>query len=284
MKVEIIKPIGHCFGVVNAISLAKKVANEYKDKNIFILGLLVHNDDVKKELEELGIVSLDVSKIDPIKRLNDFTIDDVVIFTAHGHDLKYEDILKSNNVTYFDATCDKVKVSFEYIKNAQECIYIGKENHPECKAALTMNDNCHLYDINSKFDYSKIKSDNPIVINQTTLSFLELKDIHNDILTNLPNAQIIDEICDATLLRQKAIISIKDEVELIVVIGSKVSSNTKKLFEVAKSYNPAKTVLFVENIQELQGFSLNYSSAVIASGTSTPLKVINEIKQYLENK
>ena len=284
MKVQLIKPIGHCFGVVNAISLAKKIANEYKDKNVFIFGLLVHNDDVKKELEELGIISLDITKLDPISRLKEFSKDDVVIFTAHGHDYKYEEILKENDVTYFDATCSKVKISFDYIKNAHECIYIGKENHPECKTALTMNDSCYLYDINSKFDYSQIKSGNPIVINQTTLSFLELKEIHEDILKNVKSAQIIDEICDATLLRQKAITTIDDNVELIVIIGSKVSSNTKKLYEVAKAYNPAKTVLFVENIEELQGFSLNYKSAIIASGTSTPMKIINEIKEYLENK
>jgi 4-hydroxy-3-methylbut-2-enyl diphosphate reductase len=284
MKIKIIKPIAHCFGVVNAINLAKKVAREYKNKNIFIFGLLVHNDFIKEELEKINVKSLDVSNIDPIKKLKDFTSDDVVIFSAHGHDLKYEGILKENNVTFFDATCEKVKVAFDYIKKSDEVIYIGKMNHPETKAALTMNSNAHLYDISKSFDYSLIKSDNPVVINQTTLSFLELKEIHEDIKIHIPNAKIIDEICNATLLRQKAVSTLEDEIDLVLIVGSKKSSNTMKLFEVAKKNNPTKNVLFVENIRDLEGFSLNYKYCAIASGTSTPFKIIEEIKTYLENK
>ena len=284
MNVTLIKPIAHCFGVIHAISLAKKVREENKDKNIYIFGSLVHNESVINELKQLGIIYLEINKENAIAQLNKFSNQDIVIFSAHGHDEKYEEILKNKGVTFFDATCEKVKKAFEYIKEAEEVIYIGKYNHPEANAAMTMNDNCYFYDINGTFDYSKIKGKTPIVINQTTLSFLELKNIHDEVLNKLPQARIIDEICDATLLRQKAILNIKDDVDLVLVVGSKKSSNTQKLYEVAKSEHINKEVKLIENINDLFDLSKKYNHAVIASGTSTPMDIIMKIKEYLEEK
>ena len=150
-------------------------------------------------------------------------------------------------------------------------------------SALTMNDNVHLYDVNiGEFNYNQVITPNPLVINQTTLSFLELKDIHQEILNHIPNANIIDEICDATYLRQKAIASLKDDVDAIIVIGSKRSSNTLKLYELSLELHPSKKVIFVENIGDLKGFSLDFSHVALASGTSTPYQTVMEIKEYLE--
>lgn len=282
MRVDLVKPIGHCYGVINAIELAKKVANTHKDKNIYIFGFLVHNDDVIEELESLNIKTVDITDVDPLKKLEEFNKDDIVIFTAHGHPYSYEEVLNKRGVKYYDASCPKVLQSFELIKKANETIYIGKNNHPETKAALTMSNNVHLYDINNGLDYQVVKSESPLVLNQTTLSFLELKDIHQDIKEHFPKAQIIDEICNATLLRQKAIQELNDDVDLIVIAGSKRSSNTNKLYEVASSSHPLKKVIFVENKEDLMSTSLNYKHAVIAGGTSTPITIIREIKEYLE--
>ena len=282
MKVDLIKPIGHCFGVIKAIELAKQVRRDYPKQHIYVFGFLVHNEDVTKELNNEGIETIDVSNINPLERLKGFDKDDIVIFTAHGHPKAYEDVLNEREIKFFDASCPKVLKSFELIKNADEVIYIGKMNHPEAMAALTMSDNVHFYDIKSGLDYSKVKSENPLVLNQTTLSFLELKSIHEDIKKHLPNARIEDEICDATLLRQKAIMNLEDDIDLVVVVGSKMSSNTNKLYEVAKEANSTKTVIFAENIRDLKGFSLDFNHAAIIGGTSTPLSVISEIRDYLE--
>lgn len=283
MKVSLIKPIGHCFGVVSATKLAKEVAKENKDKNIYIFGSLVHNESVIEELKKINITSIDFTKENAYEILSGFSSDDIVIFSAHGHDEKYENFLKEKGILFYDATCQKVKRAFELIKKADEVIYIGKKNHPESNAALTMNNKCHFYDVNGDFDFSTLESDKPIVINQTTLSFLELKDIHLKILNNVPNAIIVDEICDATLLRQKAILNITHDVDLVLVVGSKKSSNTQKLFEVAKSYHKDKKVIFVENIKDLERISNSYKHAIIASGTSTPLNIIDDIKRFLED-
>ena len=282
--IKLLKPIAHCYGVINAINLAKRIANEHKDKNIYVFGLLVHNDEVTKDLLDLGIKTIDLTNKNPLEELNRFDKDDIVIFTAHGHPDIYETILKDKGVTYFDATCPKVKECFNIIRNAKETIYIGKKNHPEANAALTMNDNVHFYDIHEKFDYSEVKTNDPLIINQTTLSFLELKDIHQEIRENIKNPNIVDEICDATLLRQKAINELDDSVDTIFIVGSKKSSNTMKLYEVAKNRHPNKRVYLLENIEDVKRLDVIFNNAVIASGTSTPLSTINQIKEYLERK
>ena len=279
--VTLLKPIGHCFGVIKAIELAKEIASKYVNKHIYVFGLLVHNEEVIKYLDSLGVKTVDTSIGNPVELLKKFNKDDIVIFTAHGHPIEYEDILNKNNVTFFDATCSKVKDCFNQIKEAEEVIYIGKAHHPETSAALTMNKNAHLYDINTGFDYSCLKSDHPLVINQTTLSFLELESIHNDIKNKLPNAIFAEEICNATLLRQKAISELDDSVDTIIIVGSKKSSNTMKLYEVAKAKHPNKQILLVNNVDELKSYNLSFKNAVVASGTSTSIETINKIKEHL---
>ena len=283
MAITLLKPIGHCFGVLKAIEIAKDVKQKHPHQNVYVFGLLVHNEEVVRQLEGLDIKTVEISEETALDQLKQFNKDDVVIFTAHGHPQIYEDILKKNNVTYYDATCTKVKECFNVIKEAKEVIYIGKAGHPETVAALTMNQNAHLYDIRSGLDYSLIKSDNPLVINQTTLSFLELERIHQEIKTKLPNAVFHDEICNATLLRQKAINELCEDVDTVIIVGSKKSSNTMKLYEIAKNIHPAKHIVLVNNVNELKEYGLVFKNAVIASGTSTSIETINAIKDYLSS-
>ena len=285
MAVSLLKPIGHCFGVLKAIEIAKKTKEQYKDKNVYVFGLLVHNEEVVKELDKLGIKTIEMNEDNAIELLSKFTPNDVVIFTAHGHPQAYEDILNKNNVTYVDATCSKVKDCFNVIKQAEEVIYIGKNHHPETVAALTMNPHAYLYDISGvPFDYSQLKSDHPLVINQTTLSFLELEQIHAEIKNKLPRASFYDEICNATLLRQQAIKELKDDVDTIIIVGSKKSSNTMKLYELAKSLHPNKQTILINNVDELKDYQLTFKSAVVASGTSTSIETINAVKDYASSK
>ena len=281
--VSLLKPIGHCFGVLKAIEIAKSVKQKHQNQNVYVFGLLVHNEEVVRQLESLDIKTVEIKEETALEQLNRFKKDDVVIFTAHGHPQAYEDILKKNGVIFYDATCHKVKECFNVIKEAQEVIYIGKKGHPETVAALTMNQNAHLYDISSGLDYSLIKSDNPLVINQTTLSFLELERIHQEIKNQLPRAVFYDEICNATLLRQKAISELNDDVDTIVIVGSKKSSNTMKLYEIANSAHPDKHILLVDNVNELREYGLVFKNVVIASGTSTSIETINQIKDYLSS-
>lgn len=281
--ITLLKPIGHCFGVIKAIELAYEVKKKHPDKHIYVFGLLVHNEEVKKDLDNQDIQTIEINEDTALEELNKFNKDDVVIFTAHGHPLIYEEILNSRGVLFYDATCSKVKECFNQIKQAREVIYIGKRHHPETNAALTMNANAHLYDIKEGFDYSLVKSDNPLIINQTTLSFIELEAIHQEIKNKLPNAIFAEEICNATLLRQKAINDLDDSVDTLIIVGSKKSSNTMKLYEIAKAKHPNKQIVLINNVDELKELHLSFKNVVIASGTSTSIETINKIKDYLSS-
>lgn len=286
MKTYIVKPYGYCIGVNSAINLSLEVKKNHPSKNIYIFGMLVHNNVVTKMLEENNIVTLDTSLIDKKKRLEEFTSDDVVIFTAHGHNEIYEEILKKNNVLYYDSTCKIVSKNISLIKNylnEGDVIYIGKKNHPETEAALSVDKRIILYDVKEGFDSSLIKSEKIHVVNQTTLSFLELEDIHKNILHYFPYAIIEDEICGATRIRQSNIISLKEDFDLFVIIGSKKSSNTDKLYQIAKEKYPFSLVLKVETKNDLLDLDLSkYKKACLASGTSTPISSIEEIDKYLK--
>ena len=282
--VTLLKPIGHCFGVLKAIEIAKSVKEKHQDKNVYVFGLLVHNEEVVMGLDKAGIKTVEFNQDNALEVLKKFNKNDVVIFTAHGHPLAYEEVLNENGVTFYDATCTKVKECFNVIKAAKEVIYIGKNGHPETVAALTMNPNAHLYDISGGFNYSLLKTDNPLVINQTTLSFLELDRIHQEIKNKLPRAVFNEEICNATLLRQEAIYKLNDDIDTVIIVGSKKSSNTMKLFDVAKNAHPNKQVILVNNVNELMECHLNFNNAVIASGTSTSIETINAVKSYVSSK
>ena len=281
--ITLLKPIGHCFGVIKAIEIAKEAKHKHQDKNVYVFGLLVHNEEVVKELDKIGVKTIEFNQDNAIEKLSQFNKDDVVIFTAHGHPLEYEIILKNNDVTFYDATCSRVKACFDIIKAANEVIYIGKNGHPEAVAALTMNPNAHLYDINSELDYDVLKTEDPLVINQTTLSFLELDRIHQEIKNRLPRAVFSKEICNATLLRQEAIYKLSDDVDIVIIVGSKKSSNTMKLYEIAKNVHPNKQIILINNVDELKEHNLSFKNAVIASGTSTSIETIARVKDYLES-
>lgn len=287
MEVIKIKPIGYCFGVINAINLALKIKSEYKDNNVYLFGQIVHNNDVTNMLLEHGIKTIDTTDKDKEMLLKSFSKDDIVIFSAHGHDKKYDDILSSLGIKYFDATCPKVNKNNELIKEEvkhNKVIFIGKKNHPETEASLSISRNVILYDIKDKIDYSLIDVASPLVVNQTTLSFLEIEDIHLDIKKHFPQANIIDEICDATRLRQEKIASLNENIDAFIIIGSNKSSNTSKLYEIAKNkYLDSIPVIKVENLNDLKNYDLNGIKKVcLASGTSTPLTIVEEMETYLK--
>ncbi len=288
MNIKEIHPIGYCYGVINAINLAKKIRKENPDSPVYVFGMIVHNEAVSKELADLGIVTVDTSNINKREKLKEFKKGDIVIFTAHGHDESLDAILDENEVTHYDAVCTIVKLNMgkikEAIRSGRDVIFIGKEGHPETEASISIDERVHLYDIKNGIDFSKV-GDNPLVTNQTTLSYLEIEHIHNDIKTNRPNAEIIDEICSASRLRQQAINNVTEDIDLCLIVGSKTSSNTNKLFEIALGKKNIRTTLKINDKSDLINLDLNtINNVLIASGTSTNLTVVEEIKKYLEDR
>lgn len=282
MEVKIFEPISFCFGVKRAIELVNKIREEYPFNNIYLFGELIHNKSVMDDLALKGINVVEFSKYSAEIQLNTFKAGDIVIFSAHGHDKNYEEILIKNGVKYFDSTCPIVKINLNRISKANgDVIFVGKEGHPETLACLSKGKNVYLYDINSKFDYSQIKSEQVYVMNQTTLSIFELKRIFKDIKEHFPNAIFTDEICNESRIRQENIASISDDYDLVIVIGDKNSSNTTKLFDIANKNKNRKNYL-VSNLDEVKTIDLSqHKKVALFSGTSCPKYIIDEIYEYL---
>lgn len=287
MKVTILEPQGYCAGVTNAINIALRAKLENKDKPVYILGMLVHNEKVINELTSLGITTLYRDNKSDEELLYSLPDESIVVFSAHGHKKNLDEIAINKRFKVYDATCPKVqnnlKIISKEVEEGHKVIYIGHKNHPEALAALSISDQVLFYDIKGDFDYKGIKDKSPLVINQTTLNTKELKELYIDIIVHLPKARIMDEICPATRLRQEALINIADDVDLILVIGDKNSSNTNRLLEIAKANHPEISSYLVSDLDELKKININKKKHVaIASGASTPKKEIDKIKEYLE--
>ena len=284
MKVDILEPSGCCAGVNRAISMALMARKDNPNLPIYVLGMLVHNESVISRLNELNIITLkDAPLLDLLKEINE----GVIIFTAHGHDEKLDEIAKDKGLIIYDTTCGFVKYNHSLIKDAMknnhQVIFIGKKGHPETEASLSISKNVLLYDINTGLDYKKITDYSPIVICQTTLSIYEVDDIKKDILKHFENAKITQSICNATTDRQTALQNISPSSDLIIIVGSKISSNSSKLFDISKKLYPNKEIIQIKTVNELVNSNLSsYKYATIVGGASTPSDILIEIKKYLE--
>ena len=280
MKVEILNPKAYCAGVSNAISIAKQAREKYLDKEVYVLGMLVHNNFVVESLKKAGINS--------VNDINDIPDGQVVIFSAHGHKEALDEVVKKKNLIIVDSVCPKVlsniKLIKENLEKGHQIIYIGQEGHPEAEACLSLSKKVILFHKNILKNYQLISDDSPLVINQTTLNILDIKDIHEEILKVFPRARVANEICGSTRLRQEAIQNISSDVDLIIVVGDNKSSNTRRLLEIAKQSHPNVESVMISEAKELGSISWqNKNHIVISSGASTPLEIIDEVYQTLVN-
>ena len=277
MKVTILQPKGYCAGVARAINIALQARKEHLDKDVSVLGMLVHNHHVSKLLND--------NNINIIDSINDIKDGSVIVFNADGHTKEQLEIAKNKDLIIYDAICPKVesnlkKISLE-ITNGHQVIYIGQKHHQETQIALSLSDDVILYDDKDGIDYSLIKDESPFVLNQTTLNSVEIVNLYDDIKKHFPNARISNEICPTTRKRQEAVQLIKN-VDAIIVVGDQVSSNSKRLFEIAKSFHKDAFVCMVSDVNELPLENLkNKNHIAISSGASTPSDVIDIIYNRL---
>lgn len=285
MEVIRVIPSGYCKGVINAIDLVKKTKRQNPNENIYVLGMIVHNSFVTKELEELGITTLD----DTIKTKEEW-IDEInegiIVFTAHGISKTIKNKVISKRLKYVDATCEDVLKTHilcqEYLDNGYDILYIGKKSHPEANAVLAISNKIHLITSIEDLDLLSITNDKLLLTCQTTMSSLDTKELINDIQKRYPNIIIKNDICLATSSRQKAITDLKD-CELLYVVGDIKSNNTNMLKSIAIK-SGIKSVKLISNYKEIQDKDLNVNKVYVTAGASTPPELINEVINYLRNK
>ena len=288
---EIIKviPQGFCKGVIRAIKIAKETKQQYPNENIYILGMIVHNQYVVDALTQLGIYTIDEKGKTRLELLDKIS-DGVVILTAHGTSQEVKDKAKEKGLIVVDATCLDVNKTEEAIKehldNGYEVFYIGKENHPEANAMLSINTNkIHLVSNKEVAKNIQCSANKLFLTNQTTMSLMEVKEWIEILQQRFPNLEIQEEICTATKMRQQAIFNLEgQQIDAMIIVGDPHSNNTRKLEDVAKTIG-ISFVKRVETVQEIdyQEFK-DFSKIAITSGASTPTYLTNQVIDYLKQQ
>ena len=282
MEIKRVVPSGYCKGVVNAINIVKKTKEQYPNENIYILGMIVHNSYVSKQMEDLGVITLEDPNLSKEELLD--TIDKgVVIFTAHGISDKIKQKALDKGLICVDASCVDVLKNKDLIKSyldkGYDVVYFGKKKHPEAEDILSLSNNIHLVSNISDIDNLNISNDNLFITNQTTMSYLEVEDMLKLIKDKYPTCIIQKEICNATSSRQLAITNIKDG-DVLYVVGDVKSNNTNKLKEIGSKY--FKKVFLISNYKEINKKDLvNENKIYVTAGASTPPILIDEVIDYL---
>ncbi|OQM34203.1 4-hydroxy-3-methylbut-2-enyl diphosphate reductase [bacterium endosymbiont of Pedicinus badii] len=283
-KIFLLNPRGFCAGVKRAIYILENLVKIYKNR-IYVYQEIVHNKYLIDKFKKLGVIFEN--------NINKIPENSILVFPAHGVSKKIEDIAKKKNFLVFDATCPLVKKVHFGIRKAnlekRKIIIIGNENHAEIQGSIGQYDKKENIYIISKSKQVKNIDISPIeklsFFTQTTLSFEKTKKIVEKLKKKFPNlsGQKKDDICYATYNRQMAIKSIFSKLDLLIVVGSKNSSNANKLVESFKILSKKKSFL-VENFSEIkkEWFIKKVNNIGITSGASTPENLVQKVVSYLK--
>ncbi|MDM5199742.1 4-hydroxy-3-methylbut-2-enyl diphosphate reductase [Fictibacillus enclensis] len=285
MKVVRISPRGYCYGVVDAMVLARQAAKDPSlPRPIYILGMIVHNKHVTDAFEEEGIITLDgKSRLDIIRNIESGT----VIYTAHGVSPEVRRLAHEKGLMEIDATCPDVTKTHDLIREKEqdgyEVIYIGKKGHPEPEGAIGIAPRAvHL--IENVQDIQNLQIDNKkiLITNQTTMSQWDVAEIIKQLLVKYPEAEVHKEICLATQVRQEAVAEQAKECDLILVVGDPKSNNSNRLAQVSQEI--AGTQAY--RIADVTEIELDWLKGVktlgVTSGASTPTPITKEVISFLE--
>ena len=283
-KIKLANPRGFCAGVDRAIDIVNKALDIY-GAPVYVKHEVVHNKVVVSDLRERGAIF--------VEEIDEIPDDSLVIFSAHGVSSAVEEQTKSRNLHFFDATCPLVtKVHMEVRKHAKaskDIILVGHEGHPEVEGTMGRHinsDNSSIYLVQNEIDAKKISVNNPTklaLVTQTTLSVDETKSIISILKNRFPEIDIPkkDDICYATQNRQDAVKQLALESDFMIVVGSKNSSNSNRLKELAEKCGCRSVLIDEFNDIDLNDLN-NYSKISITAGASAPESKVMEIAKCLE--
>ena len=279
IKIYLASPRGFCAGVKRAIEIVEKSINKFGTP-VYVRHEIVHNKQVVEELKQKGAIFVD--------ELSDIKDGDrPVIFSAHGVPKSVPQEAKLKNLSYVDATCPLVskvhRESEQLNKNGFEIFLIGHKNHPEVIGTMGQLPEGSIKLIETKSDVEALRAEDfkkPLAyITQTTLSVDDTSEIINFLKKKFPKIKgpIKEDICYATTNRQLAVKKIASKCDMFFVIGSRNSSNSVRLVEVAKKAGCKKSQL-MHSEQEIPFEEIDKSNTIgISSGASAPEKLVQTL-------
>lgn len=288
MQVIKITPRGYCHGVVKALNIVTKaIKNPDVPRPLYILGQIVHNQYITQAFAQEHVISLDSKSKTRLELLDEIQTG-TVIFTAHGVSPQVHQKAKQKKLHVIDATCSDVDKTHQlirsYTKTGYTIIYIGKKGHPEPEGAIGIDPQNVLF-VETIEDVAKLTLDpstkDVLITNQTTLSIWDVAKVARAITQKFKSATYIEEICDATQVRQEAIIHFAPFVDVIIIIGDPISNNTNRLAQIAQE--SGVIAYRIEDITQLNPLWLKDKISVgVSSGASTPTKITNNAIAFLE--
>ena len=287
MDIIKITPRGYCYGVVDAMVIARNASlDKSLPRPIYILGMIVHNKHVTDAFEEGGIYTLDgPNRLEILEQIEEGT----VIFTAHGVSPEVKRRAKEKGLTCIDATCPDVEVTHELIRNKKakgyHVIYIGKKGHPEPEGAVGVEpDIVHLVESLEDVEQlpKELVNEKLIVTNQTTMSQWDVSHLMDRLKERYPHIEVHKEICLATQVRQEAVAEQAQQADLLIVVGDPKSNNSNRLAQVSKEI--AHTNAYrIADISELDTtWFEGIESVAITAGASTPTPIVKEVIDYIK--
>ena len=288
MEVKVAKTAGFCFGVQRAVDKVYELIDSCQDR-LFTLGPIIHNEEVVNDLEKKGV------RVASEEELKTLPKGSTVVIRSHGVGKKVYDQLKECGLSYVDVTCPFVlkihRIVEKESKAGSHIVIIGDPYHPEvvgicgwCIGSYTV-----IRTKQDALDFVPPESKNVCIVSQTTFNYNKFKDLveilrekrYDNTVLNILN--ILNTICNATEERQREAKSIAGEVDTMLVVGGRHSSNTQKLFEICKK--ECENTYYIQTPVDLDSDMFQCSSYVgITAGASTPKKIIEEVQEHVRIK
>ena len=273
IKIYLAAPRGFCAGVDRAIEIVKKTLNKYGSP-VYVRHEIVHNKNVVESLKQLGAIF--VEEISEIKDLSR-----PVIFSAHGVPKKIPEEAKLKNIFYVDATCPLVskvhRETEQLYKKGFEIVLIGHKDHPEVIGTMGQLPSGSIKLIETVDEVKDLKYSGPLAyVTQTTLSIDDTSEIIQELKKKFPKIKgpIKEDICYATTNRQTAVKKIAPNCEMFFVLGSRNSSNSARLVEVAKKSGCKNSELIFYGKKAPIDKIKNCKTIGLSSGASAPEELV----------
>ena len=276
MEVIRAKSAGFCFGVQRAVDSVYKELEENSGK-IYTFGPIIHNEQVVEDLNKKGIEVIDT--VEQLKEIKEGT----VVIRSHGVAKEIYDILEQQKLKMVDATCPFVKkihnIVLDESNNGKTIIIIGNDNHPEVEGIKGWV-NGEVIVINKEEQIEKLslpEQTKACIVSQTTFNHNKFKYLVEIIRKKGYDITVVNTICNATHVRQVEAREISSNVDGMIVIGGKNSSNTQKLYDICR--NECENTFYVQTVKDLNLHELKSLKSIgITAGASTPKNIIEEVR------
>ena len=275
MKILIAKDAGYCFGVRDAVNLAYETAEDHGD--VYMLGHIVHNENVVKDLDEAG------AKV--VRKLKDVPKGKPIMFRAHGTSTKVWEKAQKQNMNIIDATCPLVKEIHDEVikleKEGRKIIIIGDHGHDEVVGiASQIKDPIILATPDEAQKLRKMKKAG--IVSQSTQTIENVQEIINILMTKVFDLRFINTICFPTKRNQQQLKDLSEKCDVMVVIGSFTSANSNRLTQLALERNDRSYQ--VTSADDLISDWFNESDVVgITAGASTPDNIIKNVTEKIKS-